>query len=479
MQASGSSTDNSSRRANYIQSKRGNRLLKFGGYIYCKDRLTEPRSHWRCVEYFSSHCKGRAVTLGDIVERSTEHNHSASAMEIEVRENLQQIKFLAATSNEPCGSVLREVAQNIPMHVASNMPTIPNLRRMIQRTKQAINPHAIRPQTFSDINIPPELTVTFTNETFLLHDNNNPEKRLLIFSTTRNLATLENTEIWMMDGTFKSTPHPFNQIYTIHGNINHTTIPLVFGLLPDRQSSTYTEFLSVIKTKTLNKSPRKVIIDFEIQMINTICKLYPDTQIQGCFFHFSQAYWRKIQKTSLAEDYMSDSKLQYELKKLTALCFVPPDFVDDFYTAIIQSDYFIANEEKLAPLLNYFEGTWIGNLSRSGSRRKPRFPIEWWNCYLTCLEGGAKTNNSIEGWHNSFNKSIGRSHPNFYHFLEILKKEQSFQEMRMAQSLSGMLNPRVTRRSREMTERLQSKLQQFPLMGTSDYLESIAYILHF
>ncbi|KAJ1204996.1 hypothetical protein NDU88_000431, partial [Pleurodeles waltl] len=66
------------------------------------------------------------------------------------------------------------------------------------------------------------------------------------------------------------------------------------------------------------------ILDFELSMINTILKIYPQTQIQGCFFHFSQAYWRRIQKSSLSREYFSDCILQFELKKLTALCFVPP-----------------------------------------------------------------------------------------------------------------------------------------------------------
>ncbi|XP_069058743.1 uncharacterized protein [Pleurodeles waltl] len=464
------------REATYVRSRTGNKLLKYSGYLYCKEKLGEPRSHWRCVQYYSSHCTGRAVTLENTVVRTTEHNHSASAMEIEVRENVQQIKLLAHSSSE---SLLREVVQNIPAHVASSMPSIPNLRRMIQREKLASNPHRVAPQTYVDINIPPKLTVTFSNEPFLMYDNENPQKRILIFSTKHNLVILESSPVWMMDGTFKSTPHPFTHIYTIHANKSNTTIPLVYALLPDKDSSTYTEFLTVIKEKTMNKSPRKVILDFELTMINTITTLFPDTQIQGCFFHFSQACWSKIQNSSLVEEYLSSSKLQFELRKLTALCFVPPDRIDEFYTAITESEFFIQNKDKLAQLLNYFEETWIGHLSRSRRRRKPRFHMEWWNCYTTCLEGGAKTNNAIEGWHNSFNKAIGKRHPNLYDFMEILKKEQSYQEMRLAQLLSGSPNPKVSKKSKDMSERLLGKVQQFSLMVPLDYLESLAYILHF
>lgn len=429
------------------------------------------------MQYYSSYCRGRAVTLGDSVLRRTEHNHSASATALEVRECINEMKAIAGNSNVPCGAILREVSQHLPEHVASSMPDIPNLRRMIQRKKQANNPTRVSPQTFSDLKIPGELCLTVSKEPFLMYDNGNAQKRILIFSTPRNLHRLENSDVWMMDGTFKSTPTPFTQIYTIHGYVN-TVVPLVYSLLPDKQSSTYTEFLSVLKSKIPNKSPRKVIMDFELPMMNTIKKLYMDSQIQGCFFHFSQAVWRKIKKRSLIEDYESDSKLQFELKKLTALCFVPPNSVDEYYTSITESEYFMANEEKLAPILNYFEDTWIGHLSRSGCRRKPRFLVDWWNCYSTCLEGGAKTNNAIEGWHNSLNNTIGKPRPNFYSFVEVLQKEQSYQEKRMSQSLAGTLNPRVSHLSKEMSARLSAALNIFTLSVPSDYIASIAHILN-
>lgn len=129
------------------------------------------------MEYFSSYCTGRAVTLEDTVVKTTEHNHSASAIEIEVRENIQKIKELASTSNEPCGSILRRVSETIPTHIASSMPTIPNIRRMVQRQKQASNSQRITPQTYSNINILPESTITFSEEPFLLQDKKKPSKK--------------------------------------------------------------------------------------------------------------------------------------------------------------------------------------------------------------------------------------------------------------------------------------------------------------
>lgn len=70
------------------------------------------------------------------------------------------------------------------------MPAIPNLRRIIHRKKQENNPKRVSPQTFSDIKIPDELCLTVSNEPFIMYDNANAQKRILIFSTPRNLNRL-------------------------------------------------------------------------------------------------------------------------------------------------------------------------------------------------------------------------------------------------------------------------------------------------
>lgn len=94
-----------------------------------------------------------------------------------------------------------------------------------------------------------------------------------------------------MDGTFKLTPHPFNQINTTHSDISANALPLIYAFLLDRQAATYIEVLNVIREKLKNISSEKIILDFEVAMISTIPNIYPQTQIQGYVF---QAIWKTI-----------------------------------------------------------------------------------------------------------------------------------------------------------------------------------------
>ena len=36
-----------------------------------------------------------------------------------------------------------------------------------------------------------------------------------------------------------------------------------------------------------------------------------------------------------------------------------------------------------------------------------------------------RTNNSVAGWHRSFQRHVSACHPNFWKFLEMLKKEET------------------------------------------------------
>ena len=72
-------------------------------------------------------------------------------------------------------------------------------------------------QNLQTMEIPEEYTVTHTDEPFLLYDSGiDSPARILIFSTETNLKALTTTGHWFADGTFKTAPELFYQIYTIH-----------------------------------------------------------------------------------------------------------------------------------------------------------------------------------------------------------------------------------------------------------------------
>ena len=47
-------------------------------------------------------------------------------------------------------------------------------------------------------------------------------------------------------------------------------------------------------------SPEKVLTDFEMALINAFETKLPNIRTTGCYFHFCQSLWRKVQELGLA-----------------------------------------------------------------------------------------------------------------------------------------------------------------------------------
>jgi len=90
--------------------------------------------------------------------------------------------------------------------------------------------------------------------------------------------------------------------------------------------------------------------------------------------------------------------LNIELKIIHALAFFPADIV---------IPTFVDTENELPDaILNYVETVFIGVRARNGRRGEPRFPIQFWNVRESVEAHLPRTNNHLEGWHNSFNQNV-------------------------------------------------------------------------
>ncbi|CAF5026388.1 unnamed protein product, partial [Rotaria socialis] len=92
-------------------------------------------------------------------------------------------------------------------------------------------------------------------------------QRILLFSTSEQLKMLFAAKTIFMDGTFSTCPKMFDQVYTIHAIKYDQSFPCVFGLLPNRQKSTYhfmfRELKALAVQMDMNFSPKLIMSDFE------------------------------------------------------------------------------------------------------------------------------------------------------------------------------------------------------------------------
>ena len=117
---------------------------------------------------------------------------------------------------------------------------------------------------------------------------------------------------------------------------------------------------------------------------------------------------------------------------LAALAFGPePDVINAFEA--VSEDFPLDAQA----VIDYFEDTYIRRLRPGGHRRVPLFELGLWNMYNQTLDDLPRTNNAVEGWHRSFQANVGAYHPNFWKFIDILKREQNLTQVNIAQARAG------------------------------------------
>nr|CAI5824211.1 unnamed protein product [Callosobruchus analis] len=130
-------------------------------------------------------------------------------------------------------------------------------------------------------------------------------------------------------------------MFTIHTYVNNMYIPLVYCLLKDKRKQSYNEVMSIIKNKCLELGllfrPGKDVSDFEKAIHSGILQCFPTTEIIGCRFHLSQAWWRKIQTLGLTVEYKDTSSIvgRY-LHYFFGLTFLDPHEVGDAFVELME-----------------------------------------------------------------------------------------------------------------------------------------------
>ncbi|RNA09464.1 hypothetical protein BpHYR1_042377, partial [Brachionus plicatilis] len=173
------------------------------------------------------------------------------------------------------------------------------------------------------------------------------------------------------------------------------SLPVIYAFLTRKTQALYISFLRKIK-ECLEVFPKSINSDFELAFINACDKVFPGTPINGCYFHFKQSMWRKIQDVGLSEDYRADRKIRSTLLLLQCLAYLP------------EKDVVSAFDELKESVKKYYVAKTIIKRGRYNKkiieRDEPMFSISLWNIHDRLMDDMPRTNNCCESWHNSFIK---------------------------------------------------------------------------
>ena len=199
-----------------IKSSRGGFKLTEGGYIYDKQRVCGEITHWQCEK--KSECKARLHTKEDhIVKRTNDHLHGPDNTKVSCFETKIGIKRRAQTTHETSHHIIGDSVLELSEGTSAKLPKLNSLKRTLQRQREKENAAPAQPTSLEELVIPLEYTKTGKGDNFLLYDSGPNLHPILILGTHRNIEMLAASQIWLADGTFKTAPLLFGQVYVIHG----------------------------------------------------------------------------------------------------------------------------------------------------------------------------------------------------------------------------------------------------------------------
>ena len=122
------------------------------------------------------------------------------------------------------------------------------------------------------------MQIILSGSAFLVKNLNIGDEKVLIFTTFNNVNHLSRSSFWIMDGTFKTVPTIFKQLYTIHGSVgsnkNSQIMPLVFSLMSSKSMEYYQAlFQNLINfgdEHDIDLQPQFVLTDFKAASINAV-----------------------------------------------------------------------------------------------------------------------------------------------------------------------------------------------------------------
>ncbi|KRY10849.1 hypothetical protein T12_11494 [Trichinella patagoniensis] len=177
------------------------------------------------------------------------------------------------------------------------------------------------------------LRMTTSGRRFLLHNN-------------------KACRTWGMDGTFKIVPQWYQQLFTIHAS---KLVPAVYCLCTGKDIGTYGYIFQALIDKAavleVDLNPDTIICDFETALIPAIRGYFPNTRVQGCYFHFCQAVHRNHYRIAITSMTYSALLCNYRTIPLqpisdppiTKVVLNPDTIICDYETVMITANqgYFL------------------------------------------------------------------------------------------------------------------------------------------
>ena len=263
-----------------------------------------------------------------------------------------------------------------------------------------------------DTDILKNLNFCLYKEDFINPKNNKLEK-ILFFGTKFQLNLLGESEELYIDGTFKMSPKNYYQILNVWGYLKRKKIyvPLIHILMTSKTYTAYNHvfnaMLLLLNDNNIEYNFKKKIIttDYERALRTSIKDIIKPKALNGCYFHFVKALWKKCREYGL-----TCKKLREDSILLVFCLKIYPYIHNNKRNSYLEKlkSFINGKDPRYGKMVKYFTKNWFNNKSYNFNRiSKDNFK--------------RRTNNIVESFHRTLNKIIPHYHPKISFLADKLK----------------------------------------------------------
>lgn len=391
------------------ETSKGKPALQLEGHLYRLMKENKASRTWRCTR---KDCNARVTTdleTHTFLHGMTDHNHDVDLSSSQALQFRQSCKRKAEDdiTERPRKILIREAQHSKTDFLRQR--DIENTRVAMWRQRRKIHPKlpTSRQETLQALT-----SISTKDDTCIKTDD---ENEIACVYSPRALEHLKNVTDMFGDGTFKSCPKYFYQIYTIISFAQGSYMPVAFFLLPGKSSNTYSAMFNMFKSlyQEVNGEDlegKTLHLDFEKAAQNAATAQLPTVTLKGCLFHLKQNWWRKIQELGLSSEYKdAESETGRFLKMSFGLPFL--DFLDVYESFAFDVLFEAPSDDKLDCFLTYLMETYICSNST--------FPPTLW---ASSDMETKRTTNGCEAFHRKLNSLFYTSHPSIFELLARLQE---------------------------------------------------------
>jgi hypothetical protein len=318
---------------------------------------------------------------------------------------------------------------------------------------------------------------------------------MMVWGTDVAFANLCAADEVFVDGTFKTCPAPFYQLFIIHHLEGERMIPGLYGFLTHKCSAQYIRlFRWLSQEATARGHPQHwdtIRMDFENGLMTSVAALrapniraiFPAVfRIGCCFFHLCQSLYRMLCTMGFQSHYRHlGLDVHMTVKKTMALAFLDPIHMVATLAAIRQeytnlpplaAHIGIALRPNLNSWFDYVSANYVSDTALVARR------AEWTVRHID----HRRTNNNLEGYHSKLASRISQFHPNLWHMVEFLMEDARETSAFVAQLAVGQQILRRSLTYEALNGRLMSLKQGYdaapPVYTHLEYVTACAHAVH-